>query len=330
MDRVVHGAVRPFAIAAALILGVGLLAIGLLPVSQRSVTIAFAGDIMLGRGVAQAHQQCCWDRALAALAPCTVSVDLAFANLESPLTSAPLNRETYDLRAPFEAHLALAAAGLDLVSLANNHITDSGEQGVHDTLAALRAAGVVGLGPSDLPWTTTLGGLKLAFLAFEDVLEPVDLRRAQAALKAQRRHADLLIVSVHWGNELESLPNARQQILARGLAAAGADIIIGHHPHVLQPVEWLWGEGRGRPTLVAYSLGNALFDQAAPPATRQGALLLVQAGPTGAVHLCVFPFQLDPRTWDVIPASPEAAARIAQDLGISCLLPSPCSLELSR
>ncbi|MGD8553894.1 MAG: CapA family protein [Anaerolineales bacterium] len=318
---------RPFTIAVALTLGVGLLAIGLLPVSQRSVTIAFAGDIMLGRGVAQAHQQCCWDLALAALAPCTASVDLAFANLESPLTSSPLTWETYDLRAPFESHVALAAAGLDVVSLANNHITDAGDQGLEDTMAALRAASVVGLGPSDLPWTTTLGGLKLVLLAFEDVLEPLDLRQAQSALESQRGRADLLIVSMHWGNELESLPNARQRMLARGLAAAGADIIIGHHPHVLQTVEWIWGEGRGRPTLVAYSLGNALFDQAAPPATRQGALLLVQAGPTGAVHLCVFPFQLDPRTWDIIPASPEAAARIAQHLGISCLLPSPCSLE---
>lgn len=104
--------------------------------------------------------------------------------------------------------------------------------------------------------------------------------------------------------------------MAGVLAEAGADIIVGHHPHGLQPVEWVWGEGRGRPTLVAYSLGNALFDQGAPPSARYGALLMVDVNRLGVKDVCVIPFQIDPTTWSTSAASSTTAVSIGQEIKV--------------
>jgi poly-gamma-glutamate synthesis protein (capsule biosynthesis protein) len=103
------------------------------------------------------------------------------------------------------------------------------------------------------------------------------------------------------------------------VASFGADIVLGHHPHVLQPVEFIWGEGRGRPTLVVYSLGNALFDQGAPPAVRQGSLLLLTLGDLGVKEICAVPFQLDPTTWNVILAGSKVERQVIDNLAVkSC------------
>ena len=246
-----------------------------------SLTLAFVGDVMLGRDVAAALDGD-WSAALADARPWLAEADLAIANLESPLTTAPFDGGRFDLRAPPQAVAALSAAGFDLVSLANNHALDGGEAGLAETLSTLEQAGISALTGSDMQ---RFGNV--AVLAFLDTGQTFD---ASAIAQAAAR-SDFVVVSMHWGAEYYTVTE-RQRALARKLVAAGADLIVGHGPHVLQPVERVDG------ALVAYSLGNFLFDQPFPD-TRQGAILritldrgsitLVEAIPTvirhGRVHL---------------------------------------------
>jgi len=229
-------------------------------------TLAFAGDMMLGRGVAQSLDED-WQSAFSAVRPWLAEADLTFANLESPLTTAPQVSSGYDLRAMPAAVSALYTAGFDVVSLANNHALDAGEVGLAETVATLDAAGIAGV------VTQTTGNLRQSvryhLLAFDDSTVPLDMGIAARSVAAAVAGADLVIVSVHWGGEYQAAPSPRQRLVAQAFALAGADLIIGHGPHVLQRVEWM-----GK-TLVAYSLGNLLFDQPYPLDCRQGVILRI-------------------------------------------------------
>lgn len=234
---------------------------------EMPLTLILAGDVMLGRGVAQALDGD-WAAAFADVRPwLKAERSLVFANLESPLTTLPQVKEGYDLRAPTQAVAALRAAGFDAVSLANNHALDAGEAGLCETARTLREAGIV-------PWMEAIPAAMpqsppVIGLAFDDSIVPLDLAAAAAAVAEAAAQAPVVVVSIHWGGEYQAAPSARQQAVARALAEAGANLIAGHGPHVLQRIEWI-GD-----TLVAYSLGNFLFDQRYPLDCRWGVILRV-------------------------------------------------------
>jgi poly-gamma-glutamate synthesis protein (capsule biosynthesis protein) len=234
--------------------------------------LAWVGDVMLGRGVARALDGN-WEAAFAEVQPWLAEADLTLANLESPLTTAPQLSNGYDLRAPPEAVAALRAAGFDAVSLANNHALDAGQTGLDETVATLRTAGIRGVQGSKIDTLAGQGVLRRTtnyqLLAFDDSAAPLDLEAASRQVVDAASQTALVIVSVHWGGEYQAGPSLRQRAIARALAGAGASLIVGHGPHVLQPVEWV-----GR-TLVAYSLGNFLFDQPYPADCRWGVILRV-------------------------------------------------------
>jgi len=249
-----------------------------------TLILALTGDVMLGRGVAQSLDGE-WEAAFAEVAPVLREANLAFANLESPLTTAPLSASAspvggdegraYDLRAPPEAVVALSVAGFDAVSLANNHALDAGEVGLAETQRMLAKTGIVGVASSLYSFTHsssysfTHSSSTFSCLAFDDSTAPLNVAAATEAVAVAAEQASVVIVSIHWGGEYQAAPTPRQQAIARALAEAGAGIIVGHGPHVLQRVEWV-GE-----TLVAYSLGNFLFDQPYPADCRWGAILRV-------------------------------------------------------
>jgi poly-gamma-glutamate synthesis protein (capsule biosynthesis protein) len=285
----------------------------------RPFTIVFVGDVMLGRDVATALEGD-WPAAFAGVRPWLAEADLAFANLESPLTTAPYAGGRFDLRAPPEAIAALTFAGFDFVSLANNHALDGGTAGLLETIATLDRAGILAIvdsgirvfGDSEVERFPTaeipnlrITNLRIAVLAFSDTGQPLDTTTvARAAAET-----DLVMVSMHWGAEYYPVTE-RQRALSQELVAAGADLIIGHGPHVLQPVEGIDG------ALVAFSLGNFLFDQPFPD-TRQGAILritvdrgsitAVEAVPTFVRRGCVRP---------AIAAGEEEAAAVLSKLRI--------------
>jgi poly-gamma-glutamate synthesis protein (capsule biosynthesis protein) len=161
---------------------------------------------------------------------------------------------------PPQAIPSLAAAGFDLLTLANNHALDAGQPGLEYTASALQSAGLQPL-LSAQPQFRQLAGLKLGFLAW-NALATADDTQLFAALRQLRPAADIVIILVHWGQEYQRHPNLPQRALAERLFAAGADLILGSHPHVVQDVQLVHPPGEaGRPRLAAYSLGNFAFDQ---------------------------------------------------------------------
>ncbi|GHG31052.1 hypothetical protein CBQ26_12295 [Deinococcus indicus] len=219
-----------------------------------AVTLALAGDLSLARGVAQANAAD-WPATLRAVAP-LLHADLVAANLESPLTDAPRVTPGIDLRAPTGAAAALWP--LTHLGVVNNHSRDAGPTGEAQSPGTLRRAGLTPV--TAVPTVRVVRGQRVALLAWlDDGAAPLPL----AAVRAAARQADAVIVLAHWGEEY-GLTTNRQRTQARALVAAGATVIAGSGPHVLQGHEVLTGP-RGA-ALVLYSLGNLLFDQPFPSA----------------------------------------------------------------
>lgn len=207
------------------------------------------------------------------IAPFLRSQDLVIVNLETPLTDHPRDNGLFK-SAPGYAS-AMKAAGVSLVNLSNNHIFDAGEKGFFDTLDYLKRAGLQTLGIGDnfdsarAGTTVELKGMRFCFLSYTQFcntrfaslaknyagLLPLDRQLMIKDIQAARKKADWVIVSLHWG--LENQPNVHPGEIEIGhcLIDAGADCIIGHHPHVPHAIEIY----RGKPIL--FSLGNFIFAQ---------------------------------------------------------------------
>jgi len=292
--------------------------------SKPRARLAFIGDVMLGRGVQAALAAGGWENGLEILVPHLKNADLALGNLESPLTAASYWRRPenladeriYDLRAPPSGILALKGSGLDLIMLANNHIMDGGIAGLEDTKVILNSVGMTTVGPGPQPARVIVNNLLFTFLALDDVSAPVDLELVSSLIQEERAEGAFVVVSVHWGGEYIPGPNPRQRFLAQELANAGAALVWGHHPHVLQPIVWSQEDGQPTKTLVAFSLGNALFDQVSPPDARRGAVLLVDFTQDGILQLDAIPFCIDPILGNIIPADYSSTIRIWGRLGI--------------
>ncbi len=255
--------------------------------AQPAVTLAFLGDINLGRDV---HPSA---TSFDVILPDLQSVDLALANLESPLALFPPENagQGYNLCAPIPDGSLLSGWGLDMLSIANNHTFDCGSFGLIETATILNEDGITPLGLGTKPVYREVNSIPLAFLAFEDVTTRLDGEAAAGQIWSARETGALVVVSVHWGAEYQGGASQRQKELARRFAEAGASIIWGHHPHVLQPAEWIdtsWGR-----TLVLYSLGNALFDQGGLDDTRQSALVLVRLNMRRVTSARAVPFEID-------------------------------------
>lgn len=254
---------------------------------EATVSLIAVGDVMPGRGVAGTQDP------LREVAPLLHTADLALGNLEAVLDpqGAPRAGERrIVLAAPPAATGWLRAAGFDLLGLANNHSLDYGPAGLAGAVARLEAADITPLGvgrgaaahtSSYQPIIKEINGVRLAFLAFNAVPDPQPVvaagdwqpapwheAAALAAVEDARRQAHAVIVSMHWGQEYDLRAAPWQREAAQALAQAGADLVLGHHPHVVQ--EWeILHDGQ---TLAAYSLGNLLFDQETQH-TKQGLAL---------------------------------------------------------
>ena len=239
-----------------------------------SVTLAFAGDVhFTGRTAPLLSDPA---TAFGPIAAVLKSADFTAVNLETAVTSRGTPQpKTYHFRTVPAAFTALRDAGVDLVTMANNHALDYGPVGLADTLAAARAARFpyVGIGKDAAaawaPYVTTVKGMKIAVIGVSQVADlasswvatasrpgeanAINLGRTLAAVRAAKRLAPVVIVFMHWGTETVACPNPSQLKLARQLSAAGANIIIGAHAHVLQGSGWLGH------TFVAYGMGNFLW-----------------------------------------------------------------------
>ena len=251
-----------------------------------AVTIALLGDLMIGRGMDPKPDS------LAILTPYLSSSDLVLANLESPLTSEPpVQSSAYNLCTSSSRANLLASWGFDLLSIANNHQYDCGPEGPSATRSALESVGITPIGSGMDPVRRVVNGLLLAFLAFDDVSSTLDVNSAIQEIRSERATGALVIVSVHWGMEYQGGVSDRQKSLAEQFVNAGAVLVWGHHPHVLQPVEWI-ETARGK-ALILYSLGNTLFDQVGLSDTRQSALVVITLNAQGVTKVRAVPFVID-------------------------------------
>jgi poly-gamma-glutamate capsule biosynthesis protein CapA/YwtB (metallophosphatase superfamily) len=238
------------------------------------ITLSFAGDVHFTGRTARLLSDPA--TAFGPIASVLRSADFTAVNLETAVTSQGTPQpKNYHFRTTPLAFTALRDAGIDLVTMANNHVLDYGRVGLARTLAAARAARFpqVGIGINAAaawaPYVTTIKGRKIAVVGVSQVAElasswvatnsrsgeanAINLRRTLAAVRAARRLAGTVIVFMHWGTEGQACPDQNQLSLAPKLAAAGATIIIGAHAHMLQGSGWL-----GR-TFVAYGMGNFLW-----------------------------------------------------------------------
>lgn len=230
---------------------------------QAEVTLIAVGDIMLDRYVGQAIDKHGLDYPLAEVRPTFAKADIVVANLECPLTDEPRElQKRFVFRVPPERVGALK--GIDLVSVANNHSLDCGRAGLQETLSTLEKEGIASCGVLPQATTITRKGIRVAFIGYSDFPESVpgdsplvnyyDLPTLTKAIQTAKSRSAIVVVFPHWGIEGTAQISARQKTEASALANAGADLIVGSHPHVLQPVE------RIGKTVVAYSMGNFVFD----------------------------------------------------------------------
>ena len=256
----------------------------------RPVTLAAIGDVSPGSAIAavRAHGPS-WHWSI--VGRWLRSRDIVVANLETAVgrSGRPWPDKPFHFLSP-PATIAAAArrGGVDVVSVANNHALDYGRATFASGLQKIRRAGIVPFGGgNDLegalaPAIVERGGLRIAFVGF-DGYQPFDFWATAAragngpataaairhAVAAARARADLVVAYFHWGVELERRPTRTQRRLARIAFAAGATVILGAHPHVLQAVE-----RRSRHRLIAWSLGNFVFAPGSAVATVSGALSL--------------------------------------------------------
>ncbi len=253
--------------------------------------LVFVGDVMVGRGVAsQIEKHKDFNFPFLKVAGFLQGADLVFGNLEGPISNRGTKQGSeYSFRFDPQVSQALQTAGFDVLSLANNHILDYGPEALVDTVDYLRKMRIESVGAgvdyseANEAKILQVGGMKVAFLAYTNLypkslsatpdgagISDSDPESVKEAVKSAKEKADFVVVSWHWGDEYKIRANELQRKMAREMIEAGADIVVGHHPHVPEEIE------QYKQGWIFYSLGNFVFDQAFSPETMSG--LLVKVG----------------------------------------------------
>ncbi len=268
------------------------------PHETARISFAIAGDVIPHEAVraaaaAQGEGEAGWAALFSDVADVFQSADFGFVNMETPVApDHSRGTKPFMFNAPIALPQALKASGIKIVSFANNHVMDQGWPGFFETREHLREIGLLFAGSGDTeaqtfrPVFTEANGIKVGWLGMtrwlngnrnpDNPAEPhvnffpypgesggapgADEAQVLAAIKAARAQCDFLVVSIHWGIEYQPAPRPDDVDLAHKMLDAGASVIVGHHPHVLQPVE-TYRAADGRNTVIFYSLGNFLSNQ---------------------------------------------------------------------
>jgi poly-gamma-glutamate synthesis protein (capsule biosynthesis protein) len=257
------------------------------PPPTKMIRISFLGDIMLDRGVAITLKKTPFETLLKEFRDDAKfdASDLVVANLEGPfsekriVTGKALSFRFDPLLAP-----ELKWLGIDAVSLANNHGLDMGRKALTGTRTLLEDNGTMYFGD---PWEvndfssyiTLVQGKRVALVGFNTTFYSITQKQMVEKIEAVRKDADIVIVMMHWGNEYKLKHNDAQALLAHTMIDAGADAVIGSHPHVVEDTEFY----KGKP--IVYSLGNFIFDQTWSKATQLGIEATITIRDGGAMTL---------------------------------------------
>ncbi|ETT30191.1 CapA family protein [Paenibacillus sp. FSL P4-0338] len=278
--------------------------------SGGTVKLSFAGDIIFSGKAGALLEQKGYDYSYSALDGMFKKDDLTVVNLETPITARGVGAKNkqFVFKGPPKALDALKAAGVDAVNLANNHTLDQGEEGLLDTLKHLGERGIphVGAGRNSQEAYSAQyferNGIKIALLGFTRVMPVIewkaeagkpglasvyDSAEALKAITAAKQKADVVVVVVHWGRERMEQYDKTQQVLGHSFIDAGADLVMGGHPHVLQGIEPYKGKW------IAYSTGNFIFTRGSIPATWETAVFQAECSKQGQCALKLKPMDAE-------------------------------------
>jgi poly-gamma-glutamate capsule biosynthesis protein CapA/YwtB (metallophosphatase superfamily) len=242
---------------------------------EKVTTLIAIGDVMLGRSVnAKIRSLNDFTYPFLKTADLLKSADITFINLESPFyNDCPTTNTGMIFCADTRAVEGLVFTGIDIANLANNHIRNYGSEGISLTKTLLRENSITPLGPEPDLIIKEIKGIKFGFLGF-DLTSGYQEEEIINVVKEKKNQVDILIVSFHWGIEYAQEPASWQIELAHQVIDAGAALILGHHPHVIQktedyspPHQNIGSGGKGK---IVYSLGNFVFDQPWSEATKKG------------------------------------------------------------
>lgn len=261
---------------------------------DKRIVICLVGDVLLASGVGESIAANGPDYPWKDTADVLKESDIAIANLECAVSTRgdPEPDKEYTFRALPRVLDGAVKAGVDVLTLANNHVLDFGQEAMLDTINYIKEKKMLTAGAglnedeATLPAIVEIGGKKVAVLAFSRIIPRSswiagkekpglasghNYQMMMDRVKATDQEADITVVSMHWGDETEDYPDRKEVQLAHALVDAGADIVVGHHPHVLQGIEFYQGK------VIAYSLGNFIFTMASGKAM-EGAILQVTDG----------------------------------------------------
>ncbi len=306
---------------------------------RRVLTVAASGDVLGDRGVGLFIDKKGAEPLLANVRSIFEQSSIAFLNLEGPISDkgSRATWKEYTFEARTELADALALGGIDVVSLANNHAMDYGSKALLDTFPRLSAVGVhwAGAGAdaaaASAPALLITPAGMVAVLAFTDIIPggfaagssspgvnttTPDRKAMIAAVKKAAKKAKFVICSFHWGEEYKGRPNSTQRELAHAVIDAGADLVLGHHPHVLQGFEVY------KDRLIAYSLGDFVWDHYSQE-TGETVIVQVEIPGKGGPSFVLTPIYLDDVTGVPSPVTGDHAASILKrvagysaDLGV--------------
>jgi gamma-polyglutamate biosynthesis protein CapA len=253
-------------------------------IGKKDINLLVFGDMMLDRNVRQIIKKRGNNYPFEKIKNLVAGQDLSLVNLEGPFTTNKSVAIKPDiLRFTFETDMIvdLKKIGFEVFGLANNHTLNFGQSGLQQTKDHIKKNGLSYFGDplnkSDLSYGTSVNGRQITFVGYNQFNGNID--PVLSKLREVDKTSDLVIVMAHWGNEYAARESVWQKKIAHQLIEAGADIIIGSHPHVIQPIEIYKGR------VIYYSLGNFLFDQDFSEATKTGLGVSLRIGEKYIEHI---------------------------------------------
>jgi poly-gamma-glutamate synthesis protein (capsule biosynthesis protein) len=274
-----------------------------------TVTVAAVGDMCFATSVRQLIGRSGAHAPFSATHALLSAADVTVGNLECALSTrgSAVPGKSYTFEGPPSAVKGLTWAGFDLVAQANNHARDYGSAALADTIKNLDKAGIAHAGAGSnstsafKPAYVTRNGTKIAYLSYSQIgpasfqasahrsgtAYTLRLSTVTKAIKAAKKKADYVFVSIHWGTEYRTTPTSRQVEFGRAAVRAGATLVLSHHPHVIEGVEFY------RKGLIAYSLGNFVFSPG-HAAGHDTFVLTLTLGRKGITNVVARPMHIDP------------------------------------
>lgn len=286
--------------------------------TETTVSVLFVGDIMLDRSVAF-YARDHGDQALfAGVRNLFTTADLLVGNLEGSMTTYPsiAQKDRSILRFTFDPRFAplLRDLGFDAVSLANNHALDFGKDGYEQTVKNLKAVNVVPFGypfnNKDLSAALPVKNKMVCLVGYHSLFDP-ESAWVSAEIKKLRPTCTYVVVVAHWGEEYQHQPTLWQRTSARMFIDLGADLIIGAHPHIVEPIEIYKNKA------IFYSLGNFLFDQAFQPEVMRGLAVKVE-------------FSASTTSFTLTPVNTVKAVSVAEGVVVQAVLNDLLSESMSK